>query len=423
MIRSSIGASVDWRSESNSERRLKIAILLPASPHLRTIRRAAELAAALIEAHSAEGHAVEVTVGVAEHDESKWRAAERQIRSRAPGTIVRHLEWTRVSVKNARRMFSNLPPFLDMEGLSEVTVPRDWGWNFQDCDLWISMANPDIGAILPLRPTAQYCSELAQRYVPTAITGSIHDAYWTNETEAFRLWRQGLVITSDPDTAVDLVSYAGVRRERIEIVPDLLDDLAPITPVAEEQRDPMLLLWLLRGNALDDLENSLQALTTYYREGGRFELLLAHDARAPVEHHLGAATLPPDLLEFYKELPKFACRSVGELERMLPRAGAVWSSMIAGGEAEHVHDAARSCSILLAPRFPLNERAVDRLGARAILYQRDDPLALADALRQLEEATISAPRPIKAGTLTGAGERRAAWGFLIDRMLEHSYAL
>ena len=49
-------------------------------------------------------------------------------------------------VKNARRMFTNLPPSLDIEGMSEVTVPRDWGWNFQDCDLWISMANPGLGS-------------------------------------------------------------------------------------------------------------------------------------------------------------------------------------------------------------------------------------------------------------------------------------
>jgi hypothetical protein len=213
-----------------------------------------------------------------------------------------------------------------------------------------------------------------------------------------------------------------VRRERIEIIPDVLDDLPPIAPLGKEHRDPLLLLWLLRGNALDDLENSLQALATYYREGGRFELLLAHDARAPVEHHLGAAALPSDLLEFYKELPKFAYRSLAELERMLQRAGAIWSSMIAGGEGEHVHDAARSRSRLLAPRFALNERAVNRLAATAILYPLDDPLALADALTQLENEALSAARPSGPVMSSNPTERKASWGFLIDRMLEHSYA-
>ena len=135
-------------------------------------------------------------------------------------------------------MFAGLSEALDLEGINEVSVPRDWGWNFQDCDLWISLAGPGVGAILPLRPTTHYCADLAQRYVPTAITGTIHDPYWLVETDAFRIWRQGLVLASDDGTAADLVSYAGVRRERIEVVPDVLDQLPSIPSGNEDDRDP-----------------------------------------------------------------------------------------------------------------------------------------------------------------------------------------
>ena len=410
------------RAGANSRPRLKIAILLPTSPDLRTVRRSAELSAAIVSADTAAGHSIEVTVGVPESNERKWRFAEQQIRRRVPDVIVRHVEWTRVTVKNARRMFAGLSEALDLEGIKEVSVPRDWGWNFQDCDLWISLAGPGVGAILPLRPTTHYCADLAQRYVPTAITGTIHDPYWLLETDAFRIWRQGLVIASDDGTAADLVSYAGVRRERIEVVPDLLNQLPSIPPEREDDRDRLQLLWLLRGNALDDLENSVQALATYYREGGQMDVLLAHDASTPVDHHIGAAALAPDLLKFYHDLPRFAYRSLDELERMLPKVGAVWSSQSAGGEAEHVHDAARAGLTLLAPKLALNEQTVERLGAAALLYPLEDPLALADRLRDLE-ASLAEDAELKSPTAKSVSqETRIDWGFAIDRMVEHAHA-
>jgi len=59
----------------------------------------------------------------------------------------------------------------------------------------------------------------------------------------------------------------------------------------------------------------------------------------------------------------------------------------------------------------------------ATLYPLSDPLALADAIRELEEAAISASHRSNAVNPSGADERKAEWGFLVDRMLEHSYAV
>ena len=398
---------------------LKIAILLTTSPDLRAIRRAAELAVALVRAETAWGHSIEVTVGVPESLETKWRFAEQQIRRRAPAVVVRRMEWARVPVKNARRMFASLPESLELEGISDVAIPRDWGWNFQDCDLWISFADERIGAILPLRPVTQYCGDLAQRYVPSSITGSIHDPYWDLETDAFRIWRQSLVITSDEDTAVDLVSYAGVRRERIEVVPDLLDSL-PQSPGNEDDRDPYLLIWLLAGNAADELETSLHALSGYFREGGNLEVLMAHDVAAPVNTQLGVAVLGPDLLKLYQDLPRFPYRSLDELDRIVARSAAVWSSLSAGGEGEHVHDAVRAGVPLLAPRFRLNERTAERTGADVLFYPLEDPLALTDALHQLEAQIASGMTKSPKRAQADPGEQAVAWGFVVDRMLEHA---
>ena len=152
------------------------------------------------------------------------------------------------------------------------------------------------------------------------------------------------------------------------------------------------------------------------------DVLLAHDVSTPVDHHIGAAALAPDLLKFYHDLPRFAYRSLDELERMLPKVGAVWSSQSAGGEAEHVHDAARAGLTLLAPKLALNERAIERLGTTALLYPLEDPLALADRLRDLE-ASLAEGAELKSPTAKGVSqEARIDWGFTIDRMIENAHA-
>lgn len=399
---------------------VKVAILLTDRPNWRLIRRAGEFAAQLAATQDSRGRAVELTIGVPQSDEKAWRAAEQQLRRRVPSVIVRHVEWVRVPVANARRMFADLPGSLDVGGIDDVWVPRDWGWNFQDCDLWIDMADPRRGAILPLRPIAHYCAGLPERYVPEAFASSVHDPLWEQQVESFRMWRQGLVLTSDQDTVADLVSYAGVRRERIELIPDLLDAL-PAAQSARVERDPYLVAWMLRGNGLDDLRNALTGLAAYYREGGTLQVEMTVEQHELLANHPSYGGLPHDLQELFLELPRTFFHSGSELERMLPRASVLWSSETAGGEAEYVHDALRSGLHLLAPAFGLNERTVARLGASATLYERDEPLAITDALHQLEANAANrsvAPTSAPLDKLA----RNTNFSFLLDRMLERSHA-
>lgn len=401
------------------ERALKIAILLPSKADLRKVRRAALLARELLSVELNSPRSIEVAIGLAQPDEKLWRESEDWIRREAPSVIVRHLDWTNVPVENARRMFTQLPASLDLEGIDQVVVPRDWGWNFQDCDFWINFADPGLGAVLPLRPVVHYCGDLAERYVPDAVASNIHDPYWTRQTAAFRLWRQGLVITADPHTAKDLISYAGVRRERIEIVPDILDTLPSAGRPNKSNRQPDSLLWLLRGNALDDLDTALHGLAIYRREGGRLDIqaVLSSDHR----EHPSIDRLGPDSRKLFEELPQYTYRSLDELDRMIVRAGALWSSQIAGGEAEHVHDAARVGLPLVAPDYPINRQSIERLNADAILYPAGNGLAIADALFELERWQSGRAAAKRKALPVDTEARRAEFGFLVDRVLEQRY--
>jgi len=398
---------------------VKIALLLPAAYSLRDLRRAGELAAGLADARTQRGEALEVAVGLAERDEERWRRGERTIRSRAPAAVVRHLEWTSVPVDNARRMFHQLDPALDLEGLSEVIVPRDWGWNFQDCALWISLADPATGPVLPLRRIVYYSLGLPERYVPQMVAASIHDPYWARQAEAFRMWRQAEVVTSDPTTIADLVSYAGVRSERTEIIPDVLESMAPLAQADEQDRNRQVLVWTLRGSSVDDLEACLAGLQIYRREGGLLDVVIAEEARADAAAHPSLAALPADLLRLYGELRHVTYRSLDELDRLLVRSGGLWSSQIAGGAGEHLLEAERAGLHVLAPSFPLNRQLAERRGLSARLYAPGEALGIADALKEVEQLA-STPVPLPAPQDEVPSSEK--FGFLLDRLLANARA-
>lgn len=399
---------------------VKFAILLPEHASLRVMRRAAELAVRLGEVRTPRGEAIEIAIGLAEPDEERWRRGEQRLRQRAPAAVVRHLAWTPVPVDQARRMFAALDPALELEGLTQVIVPRDWGWNFQDCSLWISLAEPTVGPILPLRPIVHYSLGLPERYVPAMVATSIHDPYWTRQSEAFRLWRQAIVVTSDPTAMPDLISYAGVRSERIELIPDVLEGLPALASVADGERQRDMLVWVPRGNAVDDVEASLAGLQIYYREGGSLDIVMAEEEVVNTAEHGGVTALPVDLRSLYDSLERVTYRSLDELDRLLVRSGALWSSQIAGGAGEHLMEAERAGLHILAPSYPLTRELVERRGLSASLYVPGDVLGIAYALKDIERMIVAlAPMRETGGKLADQNE---AFGFLVDWLLASARA-
>ncbi len=398
---------------------VKVALLLPDKASMRMVRRMAELAAVLSDLRTQRGEAIEIAIGLAEPDDERWRRGEHLIRQRAPTAVVRHLAWTSVPVDNARRMFADLDPALDLEGLADVVVPRDWGWNFQDCALWICLADPATGPILPLRPIVYYSLGLPERYAPQMVAASIHDPYWARQVDAFRLWRQAMVLTSDPTALADLVSYAGVRTERIELIPDVIEELPPLAPVPETLRDRELLLWLPRGNAGDDLEAGLAGLQIYYREGGELDVIVAEEDGSGASHP-SVAVLPEDLASLYAGIERITYRSLEELDRMMVRSGALWSSQIAGGAGEHLLEAERAGLHILAASFPLTRQMVEERKLSACLYEPGDSLAIADALKDVERMVAGSAPESSEGTTSA--ERRESFAFLLDRLLANARA-
>lgn len=404
---------------------VKIAILLPTHFDVGTLLRARELTRILADSYKLEGSAVEIAVGLPERPEQLWRVHEDFLRRDAPcPVVVRRLRWEGFPAENVRRMFMLQQLQVDLRGFDTVQIPRDWGWNFVDCDLWFNLADPGQGAVLPLKPTATYVSDLAVRVIPEAYASGLSDPYWDRQLDAFRMWRRtGIVLCSDAVTASDLVGYAGVRRESVLTVGSLSNcDAGP--SAAGAKREGKQWVWLVEPNERHANMAALEGLALYLQEGGSIQPIiatqepLAFQMPETVKSMAGIDRRGKDLLE---QLQLYHYRDYSRLSRLLRRCGGLWSSEVAGGEGLALTLAKRHGLRFMGQDFPLHRQLAAGWAGHAVLYAGADPVATADGLHQAEQAMDRAalPQPLDR---TPNPLTLQQFGFAIDRLQEFANA-
>ena len=138
---------------------MKLAVLLPEGYDLALLRKANGLARAAQAGLNLRGINPDIAFGLPQGQEQKWRRDEAALLAGVERAVVRHVVWERMQTDNARRMCPwnrrHAP-----EGLDTLTIARDWGTNFIDCDLWFVLAEPAMGAVFTHRPTANFCAGL-----------------------------------------------------------------------------------------------------------------------------------------------------------------------------------------------------------------------------------------------------------------------
>lgn len=404
---------------------MKIAILLPTNFDVGMLLRARELIRVLAGAASLTNGLVEIAVGLPERPESLWRTHEDFLRSNAPcQVIVRRLRWEGFPAENVRRMFMLQQLQVDLRGLQTVQIPRDWGWNFVDCDLWFNFADPGQGAVLPLKPTATYVTDLAPRIVPEAYASGLSDPYWDRQLDAFRMWRRtGVVLCSDEGTATDVVGYAGIRRENVLTVGSLADCERALGP-AIDRSDSNKLVWLVEPNQRHATLAALEGLSLFLQEGGALKPVIASQealAFQKPETVKSMAGIDRRGAEMLESLELYSYRDYPRLARLLQRSGAIWSSEVAGGEGLAALLAKRHGLRFLGQRFAEHERVTTAWADNAILYQSSDPVAIADGLHQTEAAMQV--RPAAAWPKVSSDSLKLQqFGFAIDRLQEFANA-
>lgn len=401
---------------------LKIAILLPTNFDVGMLLRARELVRVLAGANTLAGGAIEIAVGLPERPENVWRAHEDFLKANSPcPVIVRKLRWEGFPAENIRRMFMLQQLQVDLQGLETVQVPRDWGWNFVDCDLWFNFADPAQGAVLPLKPTATYVTDLAARIVPQAYATGLSDPYWDRQLDAFRMWRRtGVVLCSGENTASDLVGYAGVRRENVLIVGSLAACDQALGAAEGPASSSNKLVWLVEPNERHANLAALEGLSLFLQEGGSLKPViasqeaLAFEKPETVKSMAGIDLRGADLLD---SLELYSYRDYPRLARLLRRSGAVWSSELAGGEGLAALLAKRHGLSFLGQRYAEHERVTAAWTNNAVLYASADPVAIADGLHQIESVLQSGAATVRPEAESDALKLQQ-FGFVIDRLQE-----
>lgn len=390
---------------------MKIAILLPERPDLGWRWRAKELARSLRQTGAPDGGEITVAIGLPREPETDWRRKEAEMLTEDDGVVVRHLGWERVETAMAQRMFPDLEASLD--DIPDVALPRDWGWNFVDCDAWIICADAAQGAVAPLKPVAYYVRDLAQRYVPAAFASGLDHIFWRRQDHAFRLWRQAeCVFATQAATNDDISGYAGVRRDRIVLAPQLnpaLGDASKRSPGA-----PIDVLWLAEPYAGHDPAVALEAVRVLRSEGEDVRITVCGEQAYGFDPDDGQLTLSAVPARARRAAESIACETVAderELARVLSRAKMVWSSALADGEAEGVLRAAQVGVPYVGLRYPQAERLVEELGVEAFFYDRSEAGLIADALKRGLSNALSAP----ASGASMQGDMRD-WSSVVERL-------
>ena len=390
---------------------MKIAILLPERADMGWRWRAKELARSLRQSRAPDDGEITIAIGLPREAEADWRKKEAELLTDDGGVVVRHLGWERVEPAMAARMFPDLKASLD--DIPDVALPRDWGWNFVDCDAWIICADAAQGAVVPLKPVAYYVRDLSQRYVPTAFASGLDHIFWRRQDHAFRLWRQAeCAFSTQAGTCDDISGYAGVRRDRIVLAPQL-------KPASEHMSErsadaPIDVLWLAEPYAGHDPAVALEAVRILRAEGEDAQITVCGEQAYGFDPEDGQLTLSAAPARARRAAGSIVCETVTgerELARVLSRAKFVWSSALADGEAEGVLRAAQRGVPFVGLRYPQAESLAQELGVKAFFYDRSEAGLIADALKQ----ALSSTTPAATSGLSLKDDTRD-WAFLVERL-------
>lgn len=402
----------------------KVAVLL-GDHGVETLARARGLVQAVLAARPLGCSGTQVAIGLPAADGHEWHERAQRLAQDLPQVTVRRLAWERVPSGNVRRMFEPLDLPVSLAGLDRVTLPRDWGANFLDCDCWLVVSGTVPKGVYPARPTAVFCADLAQRRAPFAYARGMDAPFWSDQLAAFRLWRQSsAVVATDPVTAADLVSYAGIAPEKvIELAHPLDCDLPPQPAHLARASDTLLVRF--EPDQRYAGETVLSGLKLYLAEGGGLHPSLAMEmADAESGHDTGRPGDVPaaqDLRDLLGDLRIERIASLADWARLLARHSRVWFPREHGGDGLMTRQALRSGARVLCADTPVQRRAHALAGGAATFYTARSAAEIADTLHLFEQAGLAAPAPA-AARAPAPGRLALEIGFVLDRLREAVHA-
>jgi hypothetical protein len=331
---------------------------------------------------------VDVTLGL---PASGRPAALTALRDGLPTAVLgRTFQWEAIPSANAARMFPNIE--FNYFGITNVHVPRDWGWNFRDADVWIVPSDTSVGAILPLKPTLLFVRDLAERYIV------MHNVDLYKRIERFLSWRQfRRALVYDAALIGDLVSFVGMQSRKAIL-------FGPIVPTVacEEVQDDYFRSDVFCFSAFRDeatLRITAEGVLHLVQRNPKTSVLIGFD---------GFSDHPDDVADrirrFSALIPAHHQRAVRtqrfesefEWSQAMLAARVVMSPRVHPGEPDDLLTALAFSKPFVGLSTPQSRRVGEVAGDSVFFYRTTDARDIGDALAGALSAARELERPDQA---------------------------
>lgn len=154
-----------------------------------------------------------------------------------------------------------------INGESSYLLPNDRINYFLDCDLWIFASDKVDKPIAPIRPYIVRVNDYMQRYLPT-----VYGDYYEDSLIKLVRKAEGILVDT-PQVYDDCINYAGVRKEKIKMIPIIFENGEDCIRMGKSNRFEELyhkryFVWTTNLLQNQNHLNTLSALTNYYDKGG-----------------------------------------------------------------------------------------------------------------------------------------------------------
>jgi len=244
----------------------KIAVFLPQAYRGGSLNGAKNMAKMLHTGSRMMGTPVEVVFScIANH----YNLSEDFADLISEGIQIRETTWKRIATSRIKSM-----PHLQQANYSHThsfhQYPVDHITDFSDCDFWLLISDRTTDPLLAPQPYGVVIYDYIQRYIP-ALFGNFYEDAFLNTTR-----RAQFVLTTTPQTREDAIQYAGIRADKVHVLP--MEFHVPFYPVdsqASQWANQNYLIWPTNASQHKNHLTALDALAHYYEVlNGTFSVVI-----------------------------------------------------------------------------------------------------------------------------------------------------
>lgn len=287
-------------------------------------------------------------------------------------------------------------------------LPRDGLNDFYDCDFWVVISDRLPAPIYPIRKYACVAYDYIQRYVPDIFSDDVpwdlqEDSFFPVAREAER------VFVTTPSTFGDAVTYVGIPKERVFMLPI---NFEPLDAVETYSGLGEYFIWTTNSSYHKNHINSFNALDLYYSEfDGKLDIVMTG---ANVEYFHLSTPLPDIFTDSHLDWCRNKLQTTTELARhvhvmanlsdktyaqTLCGAKFLWHTALYDNGTYSALEAAWLGRPTLSARYPAMEFINQDFSLNLSFFDAQNARETAKMLKWMEENYTTLPLPSREALL------------------------